>query len=129
MRRKRKQLTNKLDISNLGQPLCDFPFPKRLIGGGKYLRPASGDSMTPTITPGDFLLIEPGHDWNDNDIVIAKIGDQETCKRLQIEGDKRFLVPDNPSYAVIQIGREVKFTGRVIGKYQSFLDNPNDTDD
>lgn len=83
----------------------------------------------PTIRHGDLLLIEPGNNWNDGDIVAVKIGNQETCKRLRIEGDKRFLVPDNPDYTAIQIGREVKITGRVVGKYQSFLDDSSDTDD
>lgn len=122
MKRRRKRRINK----STPRPM-QFPFPKSLIGGGQYIRPASGDSMMPTIKPGDMLLIEPGNDWKDNSIVIAQVGNQETCKRLRIDGDKRFLVPDNPDYKGIRIGRETKIVGRVIArcKYESLIDNPN----
>ena len=126
MKRRRKQRINK------GKPrLNHLPFPKELIGGGQYALRATGDSMMPTIKDGDHLLIEPGNDWKDKSIVIARVGNQPTCKRLRIDGDKKFLVPDNPDYTTIAVGRETEILGRVVArcKYESFIDNSNKPDD
>ena len=117
MKRRRKRRINK------GKPrLNHLPFPKELIEGGQYILRATGDSMMPTIKDGDHLLIEPGNDWKDKSIVIARFGNQPTCKRLRIDGDKKFLVPDNPDYTVVAAGSETEILGKVVGLYRQFND-------
>ena len=127
MKRKRKRRTNK------GKPrLNHVLFPKELVGSGRYALRATGDSMMPTIKDGDHLLIEPGRHWQDNSIVIARVGNQPTCKRLRIYSENSvFLVPDNPDYTTIAVGRETKILGRVVARceYESLIDNSNDADD
>ena len=117
MKRRRKRRINK------GKPRpSHFPFPKELTGGGEYTARATGDSMMPTIKDGDTLLIEPGNDWKDKSIVIARFGNQPTCKRLRIDGDKKFLVPDNPDYTVVEAGSGAEILGKVVGLYRQFND-------
>ena len=117
MKRRRKRHINK------GKPRLSYlSFPKDLIGGGQYALRATGDSMMPTIKDGDTLLIEPGNDWKDKSIVIARFGNQPTCKRLRIDGDKKFLVPDNPDYTVVAAGSETEILGKVVGLYRQFND-------
>ena len=117
MKRRRKRRINK------GKPRLSYlSFPKDLIGGGQYALRATGDSMMPTIKDGDTLLIEPGNDWKDKSIVIARFGNQPTCKRLRIDGDKKFLVPDNPDYTVVAAGSETEILGKVVGLYRQFND-------
>ena len=120
MKRRRKGRINK------GKPRQNYvTFPKELARVPGYTLRAQGDSMAPTIKDGDILCIEPGDRWKDKSIVIARFGNQPTCKRLRIHGDKKFLVPDNPDYTVVEAGSGAEILGKVVGLYRQF----NDADD
>ena len=43
---------------------------------------AVGESMTPTITPGDLLITIPGSVWEDGWIVVVDVNDSDTVKRI-----------------------------------------------
>ena len=99
-----------------------LPFPKRLIGAAQFVLQAKGDSMLPSIKDGDLLLIEPGNHWDNKDIVIAWVDGKVTCKRLQINHSPALLVPDNREHKVIPVSDETVILGRVLGRYEAFVD-------
>ena len=70
---------------------------------------------------GDLLLIEPGNRWENKDIVVAWIDGAVTCKRLQMNHSPALLVPDNRDYKVIQVSDETLILGRVVGRYEAFV--------
>lgn len=98
-----------------------LPFPARLIGSAQFVLQAKGDSMLPSIKEGDLLLIEPGHRWENKDIVIAWVDGEVTCKRLQMNHSPALLVPDNRDYKVIPVSDETVIFGRVVGRYEAFI--------
>ena len=111
------------DLSQVGQEhiIEHLPLPKWLIGPAQFALRAKGDSMMPSIQDGDLLLIEPGNRWENKDIVIAWVDEEVTCKRLQINHDHALLVPDNRAYKVIPVSNETLILGRVIGRYEAFI--------
>lgn len=57
---------------------------------------AVGESMMPTITPGDLLITVPGNAWEDGWIVVVDVNDSDTVKRIFRADDGGInLVPDN----------------------------------
>ena len=57
---------------------------------------AVGESMTPTIAPGDLLITVPGNAWQDGWVVVVDINDSDTVKRIYHADDGGInLVPDN----------------------------------
>ena len=95
--------------------------PKWLAGPAEFALRAKGDSMEPTIQDGDLLLVEPGNHWNDKDIVIAWADGEVTCKRLQINHKHVLLVPDNREHKVIPVNGDTIILGRVVGRYEAFI--------
>lgn len=75
------------------------PVPKSYInrwGKDIVYYEAVGESMLPTITPGDLLVTVPGSVWEDGWIVVADINDSDTIKRIYRADDGGInLVPDN----------------------------------
>ena len=98
-----------------------LPFPKWLIGPAEFVLQATGDSMLPSIRDGDLLLVEPGNHWNDKDIVIAWIDGEVTCKRLQLNHSPALLIPDNRRYKTIHVTDETIILGRVVARYEAFV--------
>ena len=75
------------------------PVPKSYInrwGKDIVYYEAVGESMLPTITPGDLLVTIPGSAWEDGWIVVVDINDSDTIKRIYRTEDGGInLVPDN----------------------------------
>lgn len=95
-----------------GTPLQSFEqddsprlsFNHHFFGGGNLLAVTiSGDSMQgDSICDGDTAIIRMQSDWKEQDIVAARVGEDEvTLKRIQplAEGQVA-LVPSNPDYPV-----------------------------
>ena len=63
---------------------------------------AKGNSMKDVISPGDLLIVVPASDVQNDDIVIATIGDDElTAKKFHYNDSGGFdLIPVNPSYGI-----------------------------
>lgn len=71
-----------------------------------------GDSMVGAgILDGDMVVVRPQNDADHNDIVIAMLRDEATCKRL-IKRDGVWLQPENPAYEPID-GRYCTIIGKV----------------
>lgn len=72
-----------------------------------------GDSMIgAAILDGDMVVVRPQSTADDGQIVVARIGDEATVKRLQRKNGKVWLMPENPNYAPID-GSEVELVGIV----------------
>ena len=79
-----------------------------------------GDSMINAgILSGDHVVIRPQQTANDGQIVVARIGDEATVKRLKFTGGQVWLMPENENYEPID-GSEAEIIGlvkAVVRKY------------
>lgn len=81
-----------------------------------YVR-VTGDSMEPLIQAGAILIVDRMLETKDDDIVIARLGDELCVKRLKITDDGAILLfSDNPIYKPIVIDEASNF--EVWGKVQ-----------
>ena len=72
-----------------------------------------GESMINAgILDGDKVVIRPQPTANDGQIVVARIGDEATVKRLSRKNGQVWLLPENPNYDPID-GREAEIVGIV----------------
>ena len=72
-----------------------------------------GDSMIGAgILDGDKVVIRPQQTADDGQIVVARIGDEATVKRLSRRNGQIWLLPENDSYAPID-GSEAELIGLV----------------
>ena len=70
----------------------------------------SGDSMTGAgIFPDDILIVDKALTPSTNKIVIARINDEFTVKRLVKEVDRVILYPENDQYEPMVITAEMDF--------------------
>lgn len=75
-----------------------------------YAVRVSGDSMVGDgIFEGDIAVVDKGLEASHNDIVIARINNAFTIKRLVQEGSFLALLPSNPRYQPILITQETDF--------------------
>ena len=83
------------------------PSYKRKWGTDLKCIEAEGNSMLPTIRPGDYLICIPGEAWNDGNIVVIDINDSDTIKRIYHAKDGGIdLVPDNKQYKTMHYSPE-----------------------
>lgn len=72
-----------------------------------------GDSMIGAgILDGDMVVVRPQPSADDGQIVVARIGDEATVKRLQRRGGQVWLLPENDAYSPID-GSEAELIGLV----------------
>jgi repressor LexA len=85
---------------------------------GDYALNVRGDSMRDAgILAGDVVIVRPGSDADNGEIVVALIGDEATVKRFFREPDAIRLEAANPDYEPI-VTREAELLGRVIGVFR-----------
>lgn len=107
-----------------------IPLPTTLIHGfteqKKYsMINASGNSMTPTISDGDKLLVEhwSGEQIQDNKIYVFCFNQEFFIKRLSKNLDEVIIKSDNPEYRVRTISgstvNELTLIGKVVGVYRT----------
>lgn len=69
-----------------------------------YLLRVHGMSMRDAgILDGDLLAVQRRPQADNGQIVVARIGDEATVKRLRLDGAKAFLEPANPDFDTIEI--------------------------
>ena len=72
-----------------------------------------GDSMiNAAILSGDLVIVRPQQHADDGQIVVARIGDEATVKRLRRRNGQVWLMPENDNYAPID-GTEAELIGIV----------------
>ena len=72
-----------------------------------------GDSMVGAgILSGDKVVVRPQQTANDGQIVVARIGDEATVKRLRRRNGQVWLLPENDAYEPID-GTEAEIIGLV----------------
>ena len=72
-----------------------------------------GESMINAgILDGDKVVVRPQSTADDGQIVIARIGDEATCKRLSLRDGQVWLFPENPAFDPID-GSEAEIIGIV----------------
>lgn len=72
-----------------------------------------GDSMINAgILSGDKVVVRPQSNADDGQIVVARIGDEATVKRLRRRGGEIWLLPENDNYEPID-GTEAEIIGIV----------------
>ncbi len=72
-----------------------------------------GESMIGAgILSGDKVVVRPQPTADDGQIVVARIGDEATVKRLSRQNGQVWLLPENPEYAPID-GSEAELIGIV----------------
>ncbi len=79
-----------------------------------------GDSMINAgILSGDKVVVRPQQTADDGQIVVARIGDEATVKRLRRRGGEVWLMPENDNYAPID-GREAELIGVVKAIFREY---------
>ena len=76
-----------------------------------------GDSMKPTFSPGDLVLIRQQEEVENGQIAAVGIDGEATLKRFYRNGDGIVLVADNPAFApqVYTVGTNVQVYGLAVG--------------
>lgn len=79
-----------------------------------------GDSMVNAgILDGDKVIVRPQSSADDGQIVVARIGDEATVKRLHRRNGEVWLMPENDAYAPID-GSEAELIGLVKGVIREY---------
>ena len=71
------------------------------------------------ILPGDLVVVRPQQTADDGQIVVARIGDEATVKRLRRRNGEIWLMPENENYAPID-GSEAELIGLVKGVIREY---------
>lgn len=75
-----------------------------------YLLRVRGNSMTGAgILDGDLLAVHKTAEAKNGQIVVARLGDEVTVKRLKYKGGRVELIAENPDYAPIAVNRGTVF--------------------
>lgn len=87
-----------------------------LPSGNLFYLKAKGESMSPTIPNGSYVLVREQPSVEDGEIAAVLVnGDTEaTLKRVKRQQDIVMLMPDNPGFDPIILSDD--YTGRIIGK-------------
>ena len=83
-----------------------------------YLLRVRGDSMRDDgILDGDLVAVQRASQARDGQVVVARIDDEITIKRLSLGTDRIALLPRNPDYAPIEIqpGQDFAIEGLYCG--------------
>lgn len=89
-----------------------------------YLLRVRGMSMRDAgIMDGDLLAVKSTKDVRNGQIVVARLGEDVTVKRLNQSGGRIELLPENPDYPVIVVDPEESFEieGRAVGLIRNTL--------
>ena len=79
-----------------------------------------GDSMIGAgILSGDMVVVRPQPTADDGQIVVARIGDEATVKRLSRKNGGIWLLPENPAYDPID-GSEAELIGIVKAVHREY---------
>jgi repressor LexA len=79
-----------------------------------------GDSMINAgIKEGDLVIVSPGENSKNGDIIVALLDDEATVKRLQVKSQEVTLIPENDNYNPIVVKEKESF--KIIGKIKGIV--------
>ena len=81
-----------------------------------------GDSMEPKIHDNDIVIVKSMSDAENNDIVIAMINNEATCKRLHKYSNSVVLTAINSDYKPIEVtpDENIQILGKVVMSISKF---------
>ena len=82
-----------------------------------------GDSMIDAgIFEGDTVIVNPQKSANNEEIIVAMLGDEATLKRFLIRGNNYALKPENDAYSEIPLNDREDFSiiGKVLGIFRQY---------
>lgn len=68
-----------------------------------YIVRVEGDSMIGEIHPDDNLIVDRSLEPRHRDVVVACVDGEMLVKRLVVEGDRYFLMAENPEYPAVEL--------------------------
>jgi len=84
-----------------------------------FMLRVKGDSMVDAgIIEGDLVVVDPKQIPRPGDVVVARLHDEATVKRLVMHKDKHALKPENTAYSLITDPFEV--VGKVVGVIREY---------
>ena len=90
--------------------------PRLFTPRADYLLQVRGLSMTGAgILDGDLLAVHKTAEAKSGQIVVARLGDEVTVKRLRRKGSRIELVAENPDYAPIVVDGPLAIEGLAVG--------------
>jgi repressor LexA len=99
-----------------------LPLPTEWVNGKEvFLLKVKGDSMSPYILSGDYVIVRSQPLAENGDVVVTLMGDEATVKRFFKKGRKIELKPDNEHWETIRIEEgagEVQILGKVTGVFR-----------
>ncbi|MBS3905919.1 MAG: transcriptional repressor LexA [Syntrophaceae bacterium] len=99
-----------------------LPLPTEWVNGKEvFLLKVKGDSMSPYILPGDYVIVRSQPSAENGDVVVTLMGEEATVKRFFKKRGKIELKPDNERWETIQIEEgagEAQILGKVIGVFR-----------
>jgi len=99
-----------------------IPLPAEWAKGKEtFLLKVKGDSMSPYILPGDYVIVRSQPSAENGDVVVTLMGEEATVKRFFKRKGKIELKPDNEHWETIRIEEgagEIQIMGKVIGVFR-----------
>jgi len=87
----------------------------RVISDSIFIIRARGDSMEPTISNGDLILVDTKQCGDKTDgIYVIQRGDYTYTKRLQFIDEKIIVISDNPFYEKETVTCDLEVCGKVV---------------
>ena len=86
-----------------------------------FLLKVKGDSMSPYILSGDYVIVRSQPSAENGDVVVTLMGEEATVKRFFKKRGKIELKPDNERWETIRIEEEageVQILGKVTGVFR-----------
>jgi repressor LexA len=94
--------------------------PDLFVPRADYLLKVRGNSMTDIgIFDGDLLAVHKTTEARSGQIVVARLGDEVTVKRLKRTGRRVELIAENPDYAPILVEGPLAIEGLAVGLIRS----------
>lgn len=74
-----------------------------------------GNSMAPRIEDGDVVVVSPREEVHNGDICVVRVNDEDTLKKVKLEGNYIHLIPLNPDFEPVTVKkRDVNFVWKVV---------------
>jgi repressor LexA len=82
---------------------------------GAFALKVKGNSMAPRIEDGDIVVVSPQAEARSGDICVIRVNDEDTLKKVKLEGNYIHLIPLNPEFDPVTVRkRDVNFIWKVV---------------